>query len=235
MIKSVGKILFICLILLSASCQNNRVEVVEYKIDFLEEYTDEIKLLLGEVIVVNKDRVSETFYGTNLTQNIVYDVWEIEYKNVNREINDTVFKNRYDFTSSLDDIIYDEMIEDVINELGLDSLVMINFENGFDGYEKLEDIDPRYYPVNLKLNDLPDELLIVISPREDKVKEFNEALVDVIEEINRVQIKNVLLLYGDDAYQMDHGKLVIDGVVVQEKISVEDSLKWIESNRVNPK
>ena len=231
MIKSVGKILFICLILLSASCQNNRVEVVEYKIDFLEEYTDEIKLLIGEVIVVNKDRVSETFYGTNLTQNIVYDVWKIEYKNVNQEINYTVFKNRYDFTSSLDDIIYDEMIEDVINELGLDSLVMINFENGFDGYEKLEDIDPRYYPVNLKLNDLPDELLIVISPREDKVKEFNEALVDVIEEINRVQIKNVLLLYGDDAYQMDHGKLVIDGVVVQEKISVEDSLKWIESNR----
>lgn len=231
MIKSVGKILFICLILLSASCQNNRVEVVEYKIDFLEEYKDEIKLLLGKVIVVNKDRVSETFYGTNLTQNIVYDVWKIEYKNVNQEINYTVFKNRYDFTSSLDDIIYDEMIEDVINELGLDSLVMINFENGFDRYEKLEDIDPRYYPVNLKLNDLPDELLIVISPREDKVKEFNEALVDVIEEINRVQIKNVLLLYGDDAYQMDHGKLVIDGVVVQEKISVEDSLKWIESNR----
>ena len=231
MIKSVGKILFICLILLSASCQNNRVEVVEYKIDFLEEYTDEIKLLFGEVTVLNKDRVSETFYGTNLTQNIVYDVWKIEYKNVNQEINYTVFKNRYDFTSSLDDIIYDEMIEDVINELGLDSLVMINFENGFDGYEKLEDIDPRYYPVNLKLNDLPDELLIVISPREDKVKEFNEALVDVIEEINRVQIKNVLLLYGDDAYQMDHGKLVIDGVVVQEKISVEDSLKWIESNR----
>lgn len=231
MIKSVGKILFICLILLSASCQNNRVEVVEYKIDFLEEYTDEIKLLLGEVRVLSKERVSELFYGTNLTQNIVYDVWEIEYKNVNQEINYTVFKNRYDFTSSLDDIIYDEMIEDVINELGLDSLVMINFENGFDGYEKLEDIDPRYYPVNLKLNDLPDELLIVISPREDKVKEFNEALVDVIEEINRVQIKNVLLLYGDDAYQMDHGKLVIDGVVVQEKISVEDSLKWIESNR----
>lgn len=61
MIKSVGKILFICLILLSASCQNNRVEVVEYKIDFLEEYKDEIKLLLGKVIVVNKDRVSETF------------------------------------------------------------------------------------------------------------------------------------------------------------------------------
>lgn len=231
MIKSVGKILFICLILLSASCQNNRVEVVEYKIDFLEEYTDEIKLLIGEVIVVNKDRVSETFYGTNLTQNIVYDVWKIEYKNVNQEINYTVFKNRYDFTSSLDDIIYGEMIEDVIDELGLDPQVMINFENGFDGYEKLEDIDPRYYPVNLKLNDLPDELLIVISPKEDKVKEFNEALVDVVEEINRVQIKNVLLLYGDDAYQMDHGKLVIDGMVVQEKISVEDSLKWIESNR----
>lgn len=231
MIKSVGKILFICLILLSASCQNNRVEVVEYEINFVEEYKDEIKLLLGEVRVLSKERVSELFYGYNLSQNIFYDVWEIEYKNVNREINHTVFKNRNDFTSSLDDIIYGEMIEDVIDELGLDPQVMINFENGFDGYEKLEDIDPRYYPVNLKLNDLPDELLIVISPIEDKVKEFNEALVDVVEEINRVQIKNVLLLYGDDAYQMDHGKLVIDGMVVQEKISVEDSLKWIESNR----
>lgn len=189
MIKSVGKILFICLILLSASCQNNRVEVVEFKIDFLEEYTDDIKLLIGEVRVLSKERVSETFYGTNLTQNIVYDVWEIEYKNVNQEINYTVFKNRYDFTSSLDDIIYGEMIEDVIDELGLDPQVMINFENGFDGYEKLEDIDPRYYPVNLKLNDLPDELLIVISPKEDKVKEFNEALVDVVEEINTEFLK----------------------------------------------
>ena len=54
---------------------------------------------------------------------------------------------------------------------------------------------------------------------------------DMLVNINRAQIKNVLLLRGDKAYQMDYGILVIDGSVMNEKISVEDALKWIELNR----
>lgn len=231
MIKSVGKILFICLILLNVSCQNKRVNVVEYEIDFLEEYKDEIKLLFGEVKELSQERVSETFYGYNLTQTINYDVWEIEYINDNQEFNYTILKNKYDFVSSMGEIIYEETKEEIIDKLALDQDVVINFENGFDGYESLDDIDPRYYPVNLSLDNLPDNLLIVIRPRGDKVKEFNETLELVIEKINHVKVKNVLLLYGNDAYQMDHGVLVIDGEVINEKISVEDALKWIESNR----
>ena len=231
MIKSVGKILFICLILLNVSCQNKRVNVVEYEIDFLEEYNDEIKLLFGEVKELSQERVSETFYGYNLTQTIKYDVWEIEYINDNQEFNYTILKNKYDFVSSMGEIIYEETKEEIIDKLALDQDVVINFENGFDGYESLDDIDPRYYPVNLSLDNLPDNLLIVIRPRGDKVKEFNETLELVIEKINHVKVKNVLLLYGNDAYQMDHGVLVIDGEVINEKISVEDALKWIESNR----
>ena len=225
------KLLIICIVLFSSSCQNLRNETIEYKEDFISIYEDEIKLLLGEIRVLSKEKVSEVFYGYDLTQNIYFDVWEIEYKNFKQEINYTEFKNRNDFTSSIAEIIYDEMIESIIDELDLDSDVLINFENSFDGYESLDDINSRYYPVNLRLDNLPDELLIVIQPRGDKVKEFNELLSDVIDKINRAQIKNVLLLFGNDAYQMDYGILVMDGIVVHEKISVEDSLKWIQSNR----
>lgn len=228
-----GKLLTICIVLYSSACQNLRNETIEYNEDFISIYEDEIKLLLGEIRVLSKEKVSEVFYGYDLTQNIYYDVWKIEYKNFKQEIKYTEFKNRNDFTSSIAEIIYDEMIESIIDELDLDidSDVLINFENGFDDYEYLADIDSRYYPVNLRLDNLPDELLIVIQPREDKVKEFNESLSDVIDKINRAQIRNVLLLFGNEAYQMDYGILVVDGIVVHEKISVEDSLKWIQSNR----
>lgn len=124
--------------------------------------------------------------------------------------------------------------EEVYEQSGRRALIgssMFSLKDRFDRYESLDDIDPRYYPVNLSLDNLPDNLLIVIRPRGDKVKEFNETLELVIEKINHVKVKNVLLLYGNDAYQMDHGVLVIDGEVINEKISVEDAMDWIESNR----
>ena len=230
MTKWMGKILIILLIFLSTSCKN-RVTEIEFNSDFIDIYDKEIYQLLGEIKILNKERVSETFYGYNLTQTIHYDVWEIEYKKVNQELNRTIFKNRYDFISSLGEVIVNEMTEEVIEKLDLDPDNSVNFENGIEGYETLNDIDSRYYPVNLRLDELPDDLLIVISPREDQVKDFNESLLDIIDKINYIQINNVLLLYGDDAYQMDQGIFVTDGVVIDKKISVEDALKWIESNR----
>ncbi len=230
MTKWMGKILIILLIFLSTSCKN-RVTEIEFNSDFIDIYDKEIYQLLGEIKILNKERVSETFYGYNLTQTIHYDVWEIEYKKVNQELNRTIFKNRYDFISSLGEVIVNEMTEEVIEKLDLDPNNSVNFENGIEGYETLNDIDSRYYPVNLRLDELPNDLLIVISPREDQVKEFNESLLDIIDKINYIQINNVLLLYGDDAYQMDQGIFVTDGVVIDKKLSVEDALKWIESNR----
>ena len=230
MTKWMGKILIILLIFLSTSCKN-RVTEIEFNSDFIDIYDKEIYQLLGEIKILNKERVSETFYGYNLTQTIHYDVWEIEYKKVNQELNRTIFKNRYDFISSLGEVIVNEMTEEVIEKLDLDPDNSVNFENGIEGYETLNDIDSRYYPVNLRLDELPDDLLIVISPREDQVKDFNESLLDIIDKINYIQINNVLLLYGDDAYQMDQGIFVTDGVVIDKKRSVEDALRWIESNR----
>ena len=230
MTKWMGKILIILLIFLSTSCKN-RVTEIEFNSDFIDIYDKEIYQLLGEIKILNKERVSETFYGYNLTQTIHYDLWEIEYKKVNQELNRTIFKNRYDFISSLSEIILNEMTEEVIEKLDLDPDSMVNYENGIEGYETLNDIDSRYYPVNLRLDELPNDLLIVISPREDQVKEFNESLLDIIDKINYIQINNVLLLNGNDAYQMDQGIFVTDGVVIDKKLSVEDALKWIESNR----
>ena len=230
MTKWMGKILIILLIFLSTSCKN-RVTEIEFNSDFIDIYDKEIYQLLGEIKILNKERVSETFYGYNLTQTIHYDVWEIEYKKVNQELNRTIFKNRYDFISSLGEVIVNEMTEEVIEKLDLDPNNSVNFENGIEGYETLNDIDSRYYPVNLRLDELPNDLLIVISPREDQVKEFNESLLDIIDKINYIQINNVLLLNGNDAYQMDQGIFVTDGVVIDKKRSVEDALRWIESNR----
>jgi len=84
-------------------------------------------------------------------------------------------------------------------------------------------------PENVSAN--PDDLLIVVSPRGDMVDVFKLAKDEMIFKIEEKKLKNVLLLEGTEAYQMDHGVFVIDGEVIHEKISVEDALDWLESNR----
>lgn len=229
--KWVGKILIILLFFLSTSCKNDEINTIEYNRDFINEYKDEIKLLFGEINVINKERVSETFYGYTITQTIQYDVWDIEYKNSYQELKYIQLKNRYDFISSLSEIILNEITVQVIKVLNIDIPLSVYYENAPENIDTIKDIDSRYYPVNLSIDNLPADFLIIVSPYEDKVDDFKDSINYMIGKINNSNIKNVLLLEGNEAIQMDHGVLVIDGEVKYEKISVEDALKWIESNR----
>lgn len=231
MTKWMGKILIILIIFLSSSCKKDEMNTIEYNRDFINEYKDEIEVLFGKISVINKERVSETFYGFNLTQIIHYDVWDIEYKNSYQELKYVQIKNRYDFISSLSEIILNEITVQVNNVLSVDMPLFVNYENAPENIDTIQDIDSRYYPVNLRLDNLPDDFLIIVSPYEDRVDDFKDSINQIISKINDSNIKNMLLLEGDEATQMDHGVLVIDGNVIDEKISIVDALKWIESNR----
>lgn len=231
MIKWVGKILIILLLFLSTSCKKVETEIIEYKQDFINEYNNEIKLLFGQINVINKERVSETFYGYTLIKTIHYDVWDIEYINSYQELEYIQFKNRYDFMSSVNEIIHLEMTSLVSKALNVDMPLFIYFENAPENIDTIQDIDSRYYPVNLRLDNLPNDFLIIVSPYEDRVKDFKDSMDEIVNKIKDLNLMNVLLLEGDEATQMDHGVFVIDGDVINEKISVEDAMKWIESNR----
>lgn len=231
MTKWVGKILIILLVFLSTSCKNDEINTIEYNRDFIYEYNKEIELLFGKITVIKKERVSETFYGYNLTQTIQYDVWDIEYKNRYQELKYVQFKNRYDFISSLSEVILNEITVLVNKVLNSDIPLLVYYENAPENLDTIQDIDPKYYPVNLSIDNLPADFLVIVSPYEDKVDDFKDSINYMIGKINDSNIKNVLLLEGDDATQMDHGVLVIDGEVIEEKISIEDALKWIESKR----
>lgn len=228
--KSVGKLFIILVLFFNASCQKDQYKTIDYNKDFLIEYAEEIKLLFGEINVLSKERFTETYRSYTLIKTINYDVWHIEYTNLNQEIKQTQFYNRDDFISSISGIIIEEITEEVNEVLDIDMLFFINYENAPENLNSIEDIDPEYYPVNLSFDNLPDDLLIVVTPPENRVKDFSDLKSEIVDKIKNANIKNMLLLEGDDAYEMDHGVLVVDGTVIQEKISVEDAVKWIESD-----
>lgn len=229
--KVVGIISVILIIVLFFLYQKDSESNIDYNSDVLIDHSKEIEILFGDIKVLNKERITETFNGFNLTKTINYDAWEFEYMNRNQITKHAVLKNRYDFVSSISEIILAETTKDINDLLDLDFEIVVNYENAPTDLDSIENIEPELYPINLKLDNLPDDFLIVLSPLEGKVKEFNDSMNDMLVNINRAQIKNVLLLRGDKAYQMDYGILVIDGSVMNEKISVEVALKWIELNR----
>lgn len=229
--KSVGKVLIILMLLLNTSCQKDRTETIEYNKDILNVYENEIKLLFGEIKVISKERLSNTFHGYTLIKTINYDEWQIEYTNLNLEVKQTQFNNRDDFISSMSEIIIEEITEEVIEVLELELSLFINYENAPENLNVIEDIAPEYYPVNLRFENLPDDLLIVVTPPENSVDDFKDSLIKLVEKIKDANIKAMLLLEGNDAYEMDHGVLVVNGKVIHKKISVIDAVEWIESNR----
>lgn len=227
--KWVGKLFIILVLFFNVSCQKDRYKTIEYNKDFLVEYAEEIKLLFGEINVLSKERFTETYRSYTLIKTINYDVWSIEYTNVNQDVKYTQFYNRDDFISLMSGIIIEEITEEVLEVFDLEMILFINYENGPENLDKIEDIDPKFYPINLSFDNLPDDLLIVITPPEDRVKDFDNELLKNIDKINTAKIKNMLLLEGDDAYEMDHGVLIVNGIVIQEKISVADAIKLIKS------
>lgn len=230
--KWVGFIIVVLIAILFLFYQRDKEKHFIYDSNIITIYQDDIKTLFGDIEIVNQEVKTEQFKSMNLTREITYTIWNIEYKTNQGLVKQFQLDNKSDLLSQMNLIIIEALIKDITQSIIPNNIEpIINFENLDLDIQNINDIPLNLYPINIQLNELPDDLLIVVSPRGDMVDVFKLAKDEMIFKIEEKKLKNVLLLEGTEAYQMDHGVFVIDGEVIHEKISVEDALDWLESNR----
>lgn len=230
--KWVGFIIVVLIAILFLFYQSDKENHFIYDSNIITIYQDDIKTLFGDIEIVNQEVKTEQFRSMNLTREIIYTIWNIEYKTNQGLVKQFQLDNKSDLLSQMNLIIIEALIKDMTQSIIPNNIEpLINFENLDLDIQNINDIPLNLYPINIHLNELPNDLLIVVSPRGDMVNVFKVAKDEIIFRINEKKLKNVLLLEGTEAYQMDHGVFVIDGEVIHEKISVEDALDWLESNR----
>ena len=230
--KWVGFIIVVLIAILFLFYQSDKENHFIYDSNIITIYQDDIKTLFGDIEIVNQEVKTEQFRSMNLTREIIYTIWNIEYKTNQGLVKQFQLDNKSDLLSQMNLIIIEALIKDMTQSIIPNNIEpIINFENLDLDIQNINDIPLNLYPINIHLNELPNDLLIVVSPRGDMVNVFKVAKDEIIFRINEKKLKNVLLLEGTEAYQMDHGVFVIDGEVIHEKISVEDALDWLESNR----
>lgn len=230
--KWVGFISIVLIVILFLFYQSDKEKHFIYDSNIMTVNKDDIKALFGDIQTINQELKTDTFKSLNLIHKLTYTVWSIEYSTNQGIVNQIQLDNKSNFFSQMYLIIIEALSKDIIQSIIPNNIEsVINYENLDLDIQNINDIPLNLYPINIQLNELPTELLIVVSPREDMVDIFKAAKDEIIFGIKEKNIKNVLLLEGNEAYQMDRGVFVIDGEVINEKISVEDALKWIESNR----
>lgn len=230
--KWVGFIIVVLIVILFLFYQSDKENHFIYDSNIITIYQDDIKTLFGDIEIVNQEVKTEQFRSMNLTREITYTIWNIEYKTNQGIVKQFQLDNKSDLLSQMNLIIIETLIKDMTQSIIPNNIEpIINFENLDMDIQNINDIPLNLYPINIQLNELPDDLLIVVSPRGDMVDVFKLAKDEIIFKIKEKKLKNVLLLEGTEAYQIDYGVFVIDGDVVYENISVEDALDWLESNR----
>jgi len=230
--KWVGFIIVVLIAILFLFYQRDKEKHFIYDSNIITIYQDDIKTLFGDIEIINQEVKTEQFRSINLTREITYTIWNIEYKTNQGLVKQFQLDNKSDLLSQMNLIIIEALIKNITQSIIPNNIEpIINFENLDLDIQNINDIPLNLYPINTQLNELPDDLLIVVSPKEDMVNVFKVAKDEMIFKIKEKKLKNVLLLEGTKAFQMDHGVFVIDGEVIHEKISVEDALDWLESNR----
>ena len=227
--KWVGFIIVVLIVILFLFYQSDKENHFIYDSNIITIYQDDIKTLFGDIEIVNQEVKTEQFRSMNLTREITYTIWNIEYKTNQGIVKQFQLDNKSDLLSQMNLIIIETLIKDMTQSIIPNNIEpIINFENLDMDIQNINDIPLNLYPINIQLNELPDDLLIVVSPRGDMVDVFKLAKDEIIFKIKEKKLKNVLLLEGTEAYQIDYGVFVIDGDVVYENISVEDALDWLE-------
>jgi len=230
--KWVGFISIILIMILFLLYQGDKENHFIYDTDIVLIHQEDIKTLFGDFEIVNQEDKTESFKSMDLTRKFTNTIWTIEYRSKLGLVNQFQLDNKSDLFSQLQWIIIEVLNKNILHSIIPNHIEsMINYENLDLDIHNINDIPLNLYPINIQLNELPDELLIVFSPRGDRVDKFRDAKGEIIDKIKAKMLKNVLLLEGTDAYQMDHGVFVIDGEVKYEKISIEEALEWIELNR----
>lgn len=230
--KWVGLISVFLMMILFLLYQGDKENHFTYDSNIMTIYHDDIKTLFGDIKIINQEVKTDSFKSLNLIEKLTYTVWTIEYSTNQGKVNQIQLDNKSDLYSQMLLIINETLSKEIVQSIIPDRIeTVINYENLEMDIHNIIDITLNLYPINIQLNTLPDKLLIVVSPREDMDDLFKDVKDEIIDKIKDNNIKNVLLLEGTDAYQIDYGVFVIDGDVVYENVSVEDALKWIELNR----
>lgn len=230
--KWVGLISVFLMMILFLLYQGDKENHFTYDSNIMTIYHDDIKTLFGDIKIINQEVKTDSFKSLNLIEKLTYTVWTLEYSTNQGKVNRIQLDNKSDLYSQMLLIINETLSKEIVQSIIPDRIeTVINYENLEMDIHNNIDIPLNLYPINIQLNTLPDKLLIVVSPREDMVDLFKDVKDEIIDKIKGNNIKNVLLLEGTDAYQIDYGVFVIDGDVVYENVSVEDAVEWIELNR----
>lgn len=231
--KWVLGIILISLCVFISACQKDEELTYTLDKDIIELYHTDLVRVFGDYHVISKEQITSVpvkSYSQSVTY--IYDEWEIEFTNSNQITRSYKINNRLDLPSQIKIIMLDNIKLDILDNLEWKFKdPFIQFENSFEQYDQIETIPNEFYPINLNLSNLPKEFLIVIIINLKDIQDYRYNIDGLIKDIETLGLYNVLILYEDEAYYMNHGLFIHDQTLINSSITVEDTLKWIDANQ----
>jgi len=231
--KWVLGIMLISLCVFISACQKDEELTYTFDKDIIELYHTDLVRVFGDYHVISKEQIT-SIPVKSYTQSVtyIYDEWEIEFTNSNQITRSYKINNRLDLPSQIKIIMLDNIKLDILDNLQWkfkDPFIL--FENSFEQYDQIETIPNEFYPINLNLSNVPKEFLIVIIINLKDIQDYRYNINGLIKDIETLKLYNVLILYEDEAYYMNHGLFIHDQTLINSSITVEDTLKWIDANQ----
>jgi len=231
------KLLILLIIVLvsifTVACSKNDTVTYTFDKDYIELYNAELTQVFGEYRILSKERITSIptkSYNKTITK--VYDEWEIEFINSHQDARTYRINNVNDIVSQIKLIILDNLEQDIFKNVQWKfKEPFIQFENGFDQVETIDEIPKEFFPINLVFSNLPKALLTVIIINPKDLQDYRYNIDSLTQDMNTLTLRNVLILYEDEAYYMSHGLFYHDQKLVSSSIKVEDTLKWINDNQ----
>ncbi len=231
--KWVLGIILISLCVFISACQKDEALTYTFDKDIIELYHTDLVRVFGDYDVISKEQIT-SIPVKSYTQSVtyIYDEWEIEFTNSNQITRSYKINNRLDLPSQIKIIMLDNIKLDILDNLHWKFKdPFIQFENSFEQFDQIETIPNVFYPINLNLSNLPKEFLIVIIINLKDIQDYRYNIDGLIKDIETQGLYNVLVLYEDEAYYMNHGLFIHDQILINSSITVEDTLKWIDANQ----
>jgi hypothetical protein len=231
--KWVLGIILISLYVFISACQKDEALTYTFDKDIIELYHTDLVRVFGDYHVINKEQITSVpvkSYSQSVTY--IYDEWEIEFTNSNQISRSYKINNRLDLPSQIKIIMLDNIKLNILDNLQWKFKdPFIQFENSFEQYDQIETIPNEFYPINLHLSNLPKEFLTILIINIKDIQDYRYNINGLIKDIETLKLYNVLILYEDEAYYMNHGLFIHDQTLINSSITVEDTLKWIDANQ----
>lgn len=231
--KSLILIIILIVSTFTSACQKFEEVTIEFDNDIIELYHEDLTNVFGDYQVVNKERITDgPLISKTRSVTYIYDEWEFEFTDANRLTHTFTINNRIEVPSQIKFIILETIKINIFDKLQWKFRdPLIQFENGFEQIDLVENIPDVYYPINLDLSKLPKTFLIVILINLKDIQDYRLNIDGLINDIETLKLINALILYEDEAYYMNHGLFYHDQKLISSSIKVEDTLKWINDNQ----